>query len=42
MAEQSLNAKKVLRKIALAMKTSLKVWNRTQYTNHQMNNAVLN
>ena len=24
------------------MKTSLKVCNRTQYTNHQMNNAVTN
>ena len=28
--------------IALAIKASLSVENRTQYTNHQMNNAVKN
>ena len=31
---------KILRKIALAMISSLKVYNRIQYTNHHMNNAV--
>ena len=33
---------KILRKIALAIKSYLKVQNQTQYTNHQMNKAIKN
>ena len=39
---EAFKSKKILWKIAKVIRSSLKVGNRTQYTNHQMNNAVKN
>ena len=42
MVELPSSAKKTLRNVSLAVKAAWRVEKQTQYTNHQMNNAVKN